>query len=77
METKTSYYRDPDYVQGQIVALQSLILALAQSVPKEFFREQGLARLEALRTTTLSMPVPDSRLAAVDHAEEWLRTVTS
>ena len=77
MNTNIPFNRDPDYVQGQLDALRALILALAQSVPKEDFRSQGLERLEMLRTATLGQPVSDTRLAAIDHAESWLRQVTS
>ena len=74
---ETPLYRNPDYVQGQIESLRSLVLALAQSVPKQEFREQGLERLEALRVAMLSMPVEETRLLAVDDTEKWLKTVTS
>lgn len=68
---------DPAYVQGQIDALRSLILALAQEQPKAQFRALGVARLEALRVALLSQPVSETRLLAVDHCEDWIRKVTS
>jgi len=68
---------DPEYIQGQIAALQALILGLAALVPKEAFREQALARLESAKTALLDTEASDVRLAAVDHAVEWVRTVTS
>ena len=68
---------DPSYVQGQIDALRSLILALAQDQTKAQFRAMGIDRLEVLRVAMLSQPVPETRLLAVDHCEAWLRTVTS
>lgn len=69
-------YRDPDYVQGQIVALQALILGLAQNQPKEVFREQSLERLEILKTALLSQPVSDARLRAVDACIDWVSHIT-
>lgn len=69
-------YRDPDYVQGQIVALQALILGLAQNQPKEVFREQSLDRLEILKTALLSQPVSDARLDAIDSCIKWVNRVT-
>lgn len=69
-------YQDPDYVQKQIASLQALILGLAQSIPKEEFREQSLERLEALKTALLSQPVSDARLNAIDSCIQWVLHVT-
>lgn len=69
-------YQDPDYVQGQIAALQALILGLAQNQPKEAFRERSLERLEILKTALLSQPVSDARLHAVDTCIEWVNHIT-
>lgn len=68
--------QDINYLSGQIDALRVLVLALAQAVPKDFFREQGLQRLENLRTILNAEPVEESRLIAVDHAIDWLKHVT-
>lgn len=69
-------YQNPDYVQGQIMALQSLILGLAQMQTSHEFREQSLERLETLKTALIHEPISDARLIAVDHCIEWVRRVT-
>ena len=69
-------YQDPDYVQGQIAALQSLILGLAQMQDKTEFRQQSLERLENLKTALLTELVSDSRLLAVEHCVNWVSKVT-
>lgn len=74
--TENPIYQDPDYVQGQIAALQALILGLAQMQSKHEFREQSLDRLELLKTALLSQPVSDARLHAVENCIEWVRHVT-
>lgn len=72
-------YQDSDYIQGQIAALQALVLAIAQSIPREEFRANALQRIESLRTAHLNSPYEgsDIRLQALDECERWLRTVTS
>ncbi|MFN3703018.1 hypothetical protein [Thermomonas sp.] len=70
-------FQYPAYIQGQIDSLRSLILALAQEIPKDRFRAMSLYRLDALRTALLSQPVSETRLIAVDHFEEWVRKVSS
>jgi hypothetical protein len=74
--SQRSLFHDADYVHGQISLLRALILALAQVLPKEQFRKQGLVRLEAVRTLLLSRPVGEKALLAIDHTEEWLTHVT-
>jgi len=66
---------DPEYVQGQIAALFSLLLGVAQWMPKEEFRERSLAQLETLRTAILDTTASDVRLVAVEHAEDQVRKV--
>ena len=67
---------DPEYVHGQIESLRALVLALAQSIPKEEFRENALQRLDHLKTAGLASPVEDSFLQAVDDCEAWVKNVT-
>lgn len=69
-------FDDPEYVQGQIDALHSLILGLAECLGKDEFRFHSLERLEALRAHMLTKPVSDRRLLAIDKAEAWLKKVT-
>ena len=75
--TNRPLYQDPDYVQGQIASLQSLVLGLANLLAsKEEFRAESLCRLENLKTAHLSAPVSDTRLQAIDDCEAWLMRVT-
>ena len=68
---------DPEYVQGQIAAVEAIILGLANLLlPKEDFREESLRRLEVLRTAVLGSRATDVRLLAIDHCEEWLKGLT-
>ena len=76
MKSKSRPIDDPEYVQGQILALQALLLGLAQQLPREDFRATSLQRLEVLRTTLLGEAVADSTLQAVDECEAWVRRVT-
>jgi hypothetical protein len=70
-------YQDPDYVQGQIASLQSLVLGLANLLAsKEEFQAESLRRLDNLKTAHLSAPVSDARLQAIDDCEAWLLKVT-
>ena len=75
--TTDHLYENPDYIQGQIAALQALILGLAQNQSKESFKIQSLERLEILKTTLLSSPVSDARLEAVDTCIEWVQHITA
>jgi hypothetical protein len=78
MTSNEPLYRNFAYIQGQISSLQALILGLAQNIPKESFRDQSLARLEIQRTALLNSthPEADTQRMAVDHCEEWVRTLT-
>lgn len=68
---------DPEYVQGQIDSLRSLILGLAQQISKADFREQSLERLEILKTSFLPLPtVSEARLKAVEDCVAWVKRVT-
>ena len=69
-------YEDPDYVQGQLAALQALILGLAQNQSLEEFRDQSLIRLENLKTSMLDEPISESRILAVEHCISWVLRVT-
>ena len=66
---------DPEYVQGQIAALRSVLIGIAGliSTPAEFgaILQQ---RFELLRTGTIPMPVSDLWFAGIDHeAAFWER----
>lgn len=70
-------YLDPMYVQGQIAATKALLLAIAQVLPKQQFRQLALERLEMARTAAHAEPVSDSYLIALDLADDWVKHVTS
>ena len=69
-------FKDPDYIQGQIQALTALIFALAQTMPKDVFRQYALQRLEIAKTAILPMPVSDARLAAIENFESMIKQLT-
>lgn len=67
----------PQYLQGQILALRALLLALADiTADAPAFRASGLAALERLRTAMLSRPVAETQLDALDETQAWLQAVT-
>ncbi len=68
-----------DYIQGQIESLQALVLAVAQVMDKDEFREQAVQRLESLRTALVNSerPEADTKLLAVDNCEVWVKKITS
>lgn len=70
-------HQDINYLSGQIDGLRALLLALAQGVPKAFFREQGLLRLESARSILNAEPVADARIQAIDDMQRWLENVTN
>ena len=69
-------YQDPDYIQGQIMAMRQLILAIAQEIPKEVFRQNALDALERLKIAHLNAPVSDTRLYAIDECVTWVKAQT-
>ena len=70
-------YKDPDYIQSKIDATLALLLALAQQLDKDAFRMDGLDALERLRVSTLNTPTSDTRLVAIEMAENWLKSRTA
>ena len=65
------------YLQGQILALRALLLALADiTADAPSFRASGLAALERLRTAMLSRPVAELQLDALDEKQAWLQELT-
>lgn len=68
---------NPDYLSAQIDCLRSLLVIVAgASMSREEFKADGLAALERLRVTTLNLPTSDARLAAIEHAEDWVRALS-
>ena len=68
---------DAEYVQGQIAALQAIVLGLAQQVSQEEFREMFLVQLEMLKIALLGEAVSATRLRAVEDFEVWVRGVAA
>lgn len=71
-------HENPQYLHGQIMALQALVLALARITttdPAEF-RAAGMQALERLRTAQLPQPISEAQLVAVDRMQAWLAQVT-
>ena len=68
--------KNPEYIQGQIDALHALVLAVAQELPSAVFRDNALARLQAIRNVLINQHVGDARIAAVDAASEWAKTLS-
>ena len=68
---------DIQYLNGQIDALHTLLLVVAESVmSKQEFHQIGSSRLAALESTLLNTTAPDARLAAIAHTKDWLLHVT-
>lgn len=66
-------HHDPEFLHGQVLALQALLLGLAGiTTDRDSFREQSLLRLEALRTALLPEPVAEAKLQAIDAMEKWV-----
>lgn len=63
-------------MQGQLLGLQALVLALADAMPKEEFRERALAHLERAKTALFPEPVSETRLQGFDSIEETVRRLT-
>ena len=69
---------DIQYLNGQIDALHTLLLVVAESaMSKQEFRQAGGRRLSALESTFLNTTASDTRLAAIAHTKDWLAHVTS
>lgn len=69
--------QDINYLQGQIHGLQALLLGLANLLAdKDAFRQQGLVRIETVRTALLGQPVQETTIAGLDAIETWLLNVT-
>jgi hypothetical protein len=68
---------DINYLQGQIHGLQALLLGLANLLlEKTAFQQQGMGRIELVRTALLAQPVQETTLAGLDAIEAWLLNVT-
>ena len=68
---------DPAYLYGQVLALRTLLLGLADlTTTRDDFRARSLEALERLRTAMLPSGTPEASLSAVDDTEAWLRSVT-
>ena len=80
MVEKPSYEKqihDVWYVQGQISAVFSLVVAVANLVDKDEFRESAIQRIEAIRVGNFAQPVPESFLDGVDEIERRVQIILS
>ena len=70
-------YNQPQYMQGQILALQALVIALARvTTDLAPFREEGLRQIELLKTALLPEPVSDAQVHGIHAIERWLEQAT-
>ena len=74
-------YQTPEeniiHLQGQIHALQALVLGLANlTTDRDEFRAEGVRRIETQRAVIVGRPVPDALLAGIDAIESWLLSAT-
>ena len=77
MVDENRYIDSHDYLAAQIDCLRTLITSIADvTMSREDFRNHGLASLERLRIATLNLPTDDTRLAAIEHEEAWLKRLT-
>lgn len=68
-----------DHLQGQVIALRQLVLALAEAnldLQPDEFRSDGLRHIARARDYLLSQPVSESTLAGIEMTEQWLQRVT-
>lgn len=74
MDTDSNLYSNTDYVQGQLLALQALILALADCLPPARFLDRAGYHVEKLRNCLLLSPRDreDMRLRGLADVEQWL-----
>ena len=69
---------DPNFLHGQLLATQAMVLALAGlTTDREAWRAETLRRLDALHSALLPLPVPEAQIAAVLAAQEWVSARTA
>lgn len=68
---------DPQYVQGQIEALQAVVLGIAHLLldPNDF-RQESLERIETVRTAITFSPASDAWLDGLNEIERWVKALT-
>ena len=71
METSPQpLYRSAAFVNGQVMATQALVFALAAQMPaRAAMRAALLQALESLRTAGLATAMPDDYLLGIDRTE--------
>lgn len=74
---KGQLINDPEFVQGQIDALHALVLALANELDPDTFRDAALTRLQAQRDVLIGSPSGEARIRAIDAAMTWVEQVTA
>ena len=73
MDDPQHIYLHPAYHQGQILALQQMVLALAQGLGLEpEWRQQSTARIEQLRELMLNTTSSEVALHALGDSLAWL-----
>ena len=66
----------PQYLHGQVLATQALIVALARiTTDRDSFQAEALRQLELLREALLPEPVSEVQIAAVDATQRWLQAL--
>lgn len=66
-----------DNLQGQVIALRQLVLALAKlGHDLDGLRDEGASCIDAAREALLAHPVSEALLEGVAITEQWLLTAT-
>lgn len=66
-----------DNLQGQVIALRQLVLALAKlGYDIDGLRDEGALSIDAARDALLAHPVSEALLEGVAITEQWLLTAT-
>jgi hypothetical protein len=69
MSTRDEQIRDPEFVQGQIAAVRSLVIAVANLLPKEEFERSYRERFESLKAAIVPQPVGEGYLDGIADVE--------
>lgn len=67
--TRDEQIRDSEFIQGQIAAVKSLVLAVANLLPKEEFARSYAERFQLLRAAVVPQPVGEGYLDGIADIE--------